>query len=189
MTDFRAEFYAAYNRMGAVIGQPEVLAPIDEGGPGPAPGPVGPPTPAPVDSDGCAQLAVVEALIAAEGPSIDMGVNLLNGAPNAPAVVPRKFQTTESVARMPDGDAKVIATLSLNASEFHQNRVVRYFKGPWYKGGRWMEGDTVPNALSSNKGAAWLAQAVVGRHRRIKARAAQPHFLWLTEDDHGAGAP
>ncbi len=186
--DWRSRIYQTYNLIGSWIGQPEVLMPIDDGGPGPAPAPevVGV-----VDSDGCSALRSVEALVAAEGASIPIP----GAMPGEPAVgnvvIPRKFQTAESVAALPEGEDKVIATLSLNAAAFHQNRVVRYTKPAawqfWLRG--YQEGDTVPNAVSYNGSAADLAKAIVGRARRIKAGTPGVlHFLALNADDLAAGA-
>ena len=186
--DYRAECAYIMNRLHGVFGLPEVIIPIDDGGPGPAPAPevVGV-----VDSDGCSALRSVEALVAAEGASIPIP----GAMPGEPAVgnvvIPRKFQTAESVAALPEGEDKVIATLSLNAAAFHQNRVVRYTKPAawqfWLRG--YQEGDTVPNAVSYNGSAADLAKAIVGRARRIKAGTPGVlHFLALNADDLAAGA-
>lgn len=152
--------------------------------------PVAPPVAVPVDSDGCAALRVVEAYVSANGPAVAIA-GAMPGEPNvAPVVIPRKFQTPESVAMLPDGEGRVVAQLSLDASAQHQNRVVRYTKPAawqfWLRG--YQEGDTVPGALSSSRGAAWLGQAVVGRARLIAQGRASATFLWLTEADYAAGA-
>lgn len=184
--DYRAECAYIMNRLHGVFGLPEVIIPIDDGGPGPAPAPevVGSP-----DANGLTGLRSVNALVAAEGPTVAIA-GAMPGEPNvAPVQVPVLFQTPESVAAMPEGEAKERAQLSLAASELHQNGVQLYERAPFYKPWlKWVESGRVLNAVSSKNGAAWLAQAIVGRHRGIKAGQAQPHFLWLTDRDHAAGA-
>lgn len=141
-----------------------------------------------VDADGLRRNAVVEALCAEFGPTVAIP-GVMPGEPNvAPVVVPRLLQSRESVDSMPEGDDRVRAVLSLNASELHQNRAVRYVRAPaWKPWLTWVEGDTIPGAVSGLKGEAWLAQAIVGRYRLIRAGEAQPHFLMLIDRDFVAG--
>lgn len=149
--------------------------------------PVPDPVPFAVDSDGCAALRVVEAYVAANGPAVPIP-GAMPGEPNvAPVVIPRKFQTPETLVTL-RGDALEKAWLSVKGAELRQNRVATYGPAPWWKPSlKWVETGSVPGALSSSRGAAWLGQAVVGRARLIAQGRASATFLWLTEADYAAG--
>lgn len=189
--DWRSRIYQTYNLIGSWIGQPEVLAPIDDGGPGPTPGPL--PLPVPpvlIDSDGCAALDGVEAFVANHGPVAKV-MQLTLAGPDPVEIrvpIPRKFHLNSALPLIA-GDLKEKVGMSIAAADLHQSRAYRYKAAPFYKPWlKWVEDSVIDGAVASKLSDADTVKMIVGRTRRIESGDSQPHFQFLGAVDLAAGA-
>lgn len=143
----------------------------------------------PADADGAVRLSRVESYFA-QNPDPVVIQQFPGEPPIAPIVAVRRFHLLDGLSLIADAELRERVNLSASGGDLRQNRAVRYVRAPWYKPGlKWVEDSTISGCLASARPAAWVAQAVIGRHKRMVAQTqGLTHYLWLTDADYAAGA-